>query len=52
MIRRRMNRSIRLLRGLREDADYRPAASISRTDVLDCLQQATWVLRSLGIDDD
>jgi len=50
--RRGINRRIRILRGLREDADYRPAAAVDRADARDCLQQAAWVLRALGIDDD
>jgi uncharacterized protein (UPF0332 family) len=51
-MRRGMSRRIRALRGLREDADYRPGASIDRADAIDCLQLAGWVLRALGIDDD
>src|SRR5258707_5412501 len=47
-IRRGVNRRIRVLRGLREDADYRPGAAIDRADARVSLQQAAWVMRALG----
>jgi uncharacterized protein (UPF0332 family) len=50
--RRRINHSIRFLRGLREDADYRPGAAIKRADAIDCLQRAGWIMSTLEIGDD
>jgi hypothetical protein len=50
--RRRMSHGIRRLRGLREDADYRPGISISRAAALECLRLSAWVMNVWGIDDD
>jgi uncharacterized protein (UPF0332 family) len=50
--RRRVSHGIRRLRGLREDADYRPGVSISRADALECLRLSAWVMKIWRIDDD
>jgi uncharacterized protein (UPF0332 family) len=47
-----VNRALRRLRNAREDADYRPAASIERRDALGYLRDASFVLRAMGVRDD
>jgi uncharacterized protein (UPF0332 family) len=43
-----LNKALRRLRKLREDADYRPTASLDRADALGCLRDAAFVMRTLG----
>jgi uncharacterized protein (UPF0332 family) len=50
--RRNINRLIRLLRQVREDADYRPASTVDRASALFSLRAATDVLEILGIRDE
>jgi uncharacterized protein (UPF0332 family) len=52
LTRRRLNKLVRLLRRAREDADYRPGIPIDHALALDCILDATVVLRELGIRDD
>lgn len=48
-VRRRLRKFIRLLRHAREDADYRPGASVDRATALNCIRSAVLVLRDLGV---
>ena len=47
-----INRIMRRLRTARENADYRPAATIDRVLVLACIRDAGTVLFALGVEDD
>ena len=51
-VRRRLRKYIRILRQAREDADYRPGISIDHAVVLDCIRNADFVLKELGISED
>lgn len=46
----RLNRSLRLLRQAREDADYRPGRFVDRALALDCLHSAIEALQILGVE--
>jgi uncharacterized protein (UPF0332 family) len=50
--RRGVVRRIRLLRRAREDADYRPGRTIERSLALDCIADATFVMREMGVTDE
>lgn len=43
----RLNKAIRILRRAREDADYRPGASIDQALARDCLRNATRIIEAL-----
>lgn len=43
---------IRILRHAREDADYRPGASIDRAMALNCIRSAVLVLQDLEVQDE
>ena len=47
--RRRLKRIMRVLRRVREDADYRPAIVIERAHALDSLRMAAVVLKEMGV---
>ncbi len=51
-VRRRLRRLIRILRHAREDADYRPGASIDRAMALNCIRSAVLVLQDLEVQDE
>jgi uncharacterized protein (UPF0332 family) len=51
-VRRRLRKLIRILRQMREDADYRPGISVDRPMALDCLRDAMAVLKDLGVQDE
>lgn len=46
-----INRILRRLRVARENADYRPAATIDRVLALACVRDANAVLLALGVED-
>jgi uncharacterized protein (UPF0332 family) len=46
-----INKALRRLRRAREDADYRPGASLVRRDAVDYLRDASFVVQTLGISD-
>jgi uncharacterized protein (UPF0332 family) len=47
-----LNKAIRRLRRAREDADYRPGVSLVRSDAINCLRDALFVMRILGAEDE
>jgi uncharacterized protein (UPF0332 family) len=47
--RRLLNRAVRRLRVARENADYRPAATVDRAVALACIRDAAMVLATLEI---
>jgi hypothetical protein len=49
---RQINRSLRVLRQAREDADYRPGITVDRPLALACIHSASDVLLNLEIDDE
>ena len=44
-----VNKALRRLRKWREDADYRPGASLERGDAINSLRDAVFVVRTLGV---
>ena len=51
-VRYEINKALRRLRKLREDADYRPGASLERVDAIHALRDATFILRIVEVQRD
>jgi hypothetical protein len=47
-----INKALRRLRRTREDADYRPGAAVERRDAIACIRDASFVLQTLGVNDE
>jgi hypothetical protein len=50
--RRRLRRLLRILRHAREDADYRPGIAVDRRLALDCIRDASVVMKDLEVQDE